>query len=103
MLNRHWIVGLAACSVLACSSGSANRARPPVSTAVSASPGSKNPAAVRPSADWPEDAQRAARVVNADAMLAAIRTLSSDPFEGRAPATAGEEATVKYLIDAFKG
>jgi Zn-dependent M28 family amino/carboxypeptidase len=103
MFNRHWIVGLAAFSVLACSSGSANRARPPLSGSVSASAASKTLTAERPSADWPEDAQRAAGVVNADSMLAAIRTLSSDLFEGRAPASPGEEATVKYLVDAFKG
>ena len=31
-----------------------------------------------------------------------IQTLSSDAFEGRAPATAGETKTVAYLIDQFR-
>ena len=38
-----------------------------------------------------------------DRMLAHIRVLSSDEFEGRGPGTRGEEKTVAYLIDAFKG
>jgi len=35
-------------------------------------------------------------------MLASIKTLSSDEFEGRGPATPGEERTVKYLTEQFK-
>jgi Zn-dependent M28 family amino/carboxypeptidase len=35
-------------------------------------------------------------------MLADIKTLSSDEFEGRAPGSKGEELTVKYLEDQFK-
>ena len=31
-----------------------------------------------------------------------VKTLSSDAFEGRGPATAGEEKTVAYLIEQFK-
>ena len=31
-----------------------------------------------------------------------IKTLSSDAFEGRGPATAGEQKTVAYLIDQYK-
>jgi Zn-dependent M28 family amino/carboxypeptidase len=31
-----------------------------------------------------------------------VKTLSSDAFEGRAPGTAGEERTVRYLVDRFK-
>jgi Zn-dependent M28 family amino/carboxypeptidase len=34
-------------------------------------------------------------------MLADIKTLSSDEFEGRAPGSKGEELTVKFLEDAF--
>jgi Zn-dependent M28 family amino/carboxypeptidase len=34
-------------------------------------------------------------------MLADIKTLSSDEFEGRAPGSKGEELTVKFLQDAF--
>ena len=39
---------------------------------------------------------------DAGRMLADIKTLSSDEFEGRAPGSKGEELTVKYLEDAFK-
>jgi Zn-dependent M28 family amino/carboxypeptidase len=35
-------------------------------------------------------------------MLADIKTLSSDEFEGRAPGSKGEELTVKFLEDQFK-
>ena len=35
-------------------------------------------------------------------MLEHIKVLSSDQFEGRAPGSAGEELTVKYLEDEFK-
>src|SRR5688500_8228029 len=34
-------------------------------------------------------------------MLADIKVLSSDEFEGRAPGSKGEELTVKFLQDAF--
>ncbi len=40
--------------------------------------------------------------INTDAVLADIRTLSSDEFAGRAPGTKGEDLTVSYLIDRFK-
>ncbi len=44
----------------------------------------------------PEPAPSAAR------MLEHIRVLSSDEYEGRAPATRGEELTVAYLVGQFK-
>src|SRR5216683_2014318 len=40
--------------------------------------------------------------IDIDAVLAHIKILSSDEFEGRGPGTRGEELTVKYLIDQFK-
>jgi len=40
--------------------------------------------------------------VDTNAVLAHIKTLSSDEFEGRAPGTKGEELTVAYLTDQFK-
>jgi Zn-dependent M28 family amino/carboxypeptidase len=40
--------------------------------------------------------------VDSDAVLAHIKTLSSDEFEGRGPGTKGEELTVDYLTDQFK-
>ncbi len=39
---------------------------------------------------------------DAGRMLADIKTLSSDEFEGRAPGSKGEELTVKFLEDQFK-
>jgi Zn-dependent M28 family amino/carboxypeptidase len=40
--------------------------------------------------------------IDAAAVLAHSKVLSSDEFEGRAPGTKGEELTVKYLVDEFK-
>ncbi|MFV0645384.1 MAG: M28 family metallopeptidase [Sphingomonadaceae bacterium] len=44
----------------------------------------------------------AAGDLNQQTMVDAVRELSSDAFEGRAPGTAGEEKTVAYLIDQFQ-
>ncbi len=46
--------------------------------------------------------ERAAEAIDAPGMLSHIVTLASDDFEGRAPATAGEEKTVAYLTTRFK-
>ena len=40
--------------------------------------------------------------INTDAVLADIKKLSSDEFEGREPGSKGEELTVEYLIEQFK-
>ena len=40
--------------------------------------------------------------VSADAIMADIRKLASDEFEGRAPGSKGETLTVQYFIDQFK-
>jgi Zn-dependent M28 family amino/carboxypeptidase len=40
--------------------------------------------------------------IDASALLAHTRTLSSDQFEGRAPGTRGEERTVAYIADQFR-
>jgi Zn-dependent M28 family amino/carboxypeptidase len=40
--------------------------------------------------------------IDLDALLAHVKTLSSDEFEGRAPGTKGEELSVTYLADQFK-
>src|SRR5258705_12952985 len=40
--------------------------------------------------------------IDAPAVLAHSKVLSSDEFEGRAPGTKGEELTVNYLVDEFK-
>src|SRR5436305_8977371 len=40
--------------------------------------------------------------INAQDLLDKIKVLSSDAFEGRAPASPGEVKTVNYLTDQFK-
>jgi Zn-dependent M28 family amino/carboxypeptidase len=40
--------------------------------------------------------------LNQPALAEAVKTLSSDEFEGRAPGSAGEAKTVAYLIERFK-
>jgi Zn-dependent M28 family amino/carboxypeptidase len=46
--------------------------------------------------------QEALRSITAEGLAAHIRRLASDEFEGRAPATRGEELTVRYLIEQFQ-
>jgi hypothetical protein len=41
-------------------------------------------------------------VINADTFLKTVRVLSSDEFEGRAPASKGETLTVDFLEKQFK-
>ena len=48
-----------------------------------------------------EGAPAAAMGIGAETLLAEIRVLASDEFEGRAPGSAGEELTVAYLIEQF--
>src|SRR5712691_2901549 len=51
----------------------------------------------------PEDRLKPALdTITPDALLAHIKILSSDEFEGRAPGTKGEELSVKYISDQFK-
>ena len=40
--------------------------------------------------------------ITPDGMLAHIKVLSSDEFEGRAPGSKGEELSIKYIEDQFK-
>ncbi|HAV72041.1 MAG TPA: peptidase M20, partial [Stenotrophomonas sp.] len=40
--------------------------------------------------------------IDPQALSRHVRILASDEFEGRAPATPGEERTVQYLIEEFK-
>jgi len=44
----------------------------------------------------------ALEAITPDGMLAHIKVLASDEFEGRAPGTKGEELSVKYISDQFK-
>src|ERR1700730_11284689 len=53
--------------------------------------------------DKPEEKLKPALdVITPDGMLAHIKALSSDEFEGRAPGTKGEELSVNYMTDQFK-
>ncbi len=45
----------------------------------------------------------ALRSLSADALMRHIRTLSSDTFEGRGPGSKGEQLTLPYLQDEFRG
>jgi len=47
----------------------------------------------------PAQAQEA---VNPDTLTQIVRTLASDPFEGRGPGTPGEERTIAYLVERFQ-
>src|SRR5881398_954034 len=54
-------------------------------------------------ADKPaEKLKPALDVITPDALLAHIKTLASDEFEGRAPGTKGEELSIKYISDQFR-
>ena len=44
----------------------------------------------------------ALEMITPDGLLAHIKVLASDEFEGRAPGTKGEELSVKYISDQFK-
>jgi Zn-dependent M28 family amino/carboxypeptidase len=46
--------------------------------------------------------EEAGREISGEKILQHIRVLADDRFEGRGPATKGEELTVGYLIDQFK-
>src|SRR6266567_1303974 len=54
-------------------------------------------------ADKPEEKLKPSLdVITPDALLAHIKILSSDEFEGRSPGTEGEELSIKYISDQFK-
>lgn len=53
-------------------------------------------------ADDSSPEKAAGEEVSAKRLLETIRTLSSDEFEGRAPASKGEEKTVAFLVDQVK-
>ena len=48
------------------------------------------------------DTKAAADSIKGDELLAHIKTLASDEYEGRAPGTPGEDKTVNYLTEQFK-
>src|SRR5207244_3694169 len=45
--------------------------------------------------------QPALEAITPDGLLAHIKVLASDEFEGRAPGTKGEELSIKYITDQF--
>ena len=49
-----------------------------------------------------ERLQPALEAITPDGLLAHIKVLASDEFEGRAPGTKGEELSVKYITDQLK-
>src|SRR4029450_11131866 len=49
-----------------------------------------------------ERLQPALEAITPDGLLAHIKVLASDQFEGRAPGTKGEAFSVKYITDRFK-
>jgi Zn-dependent M28 family amino/carboxypeptidase len=49
-----------------------------------------------------ERLQPALEAITPDGLLAHIKVLASDEYEGRAPGTKGEELSVKYITDQFK-
>src|SRR5262252_3606268 len=49
-----------------------------------------------------ERLQPALEAITPDGLLAHIKVLASDEFEGRAPGTKGEELSVKYIAEQFK-
>jgi Zn-dependent M28 family amino/carboxypeptidase len=62
----------------------------------------EQPAAAAPAATTAPVAVAKMPSFDAGRMLADIKTLSSDEFEGRAPGSKGEELTVTFLEDQFK-
>src|SRR5258708_19364768 len=48
------------------------------------------------------DTRAALAAISSDQLLQHIRVLSSDTFEGRLPATHGEELTIAYLVREFR-
>src|SRR5215813_11661809 len=49
-----------------------------------------------------ERLQPALEAIAPDGLLAHIKVLASDEFEGRAPGSKGEDLSVKYITDQFK-
>ena len=49
-----------------------------------------------------ERLQPALEAITPDGLLAHIKVLASDEFEGRAPGSKGEDLSVKYITDQFQ-
>src|SRR4051812_40664342 len=48
------------------------------------------------------DVEAALASISTNGLVEHTRILSSDPFEGRAPGTPGEDRTIEYLVQQFK-
>jgi Zn-dependent M28 family amino/carboxypeptidase len=59
-------------------------------------------AAVLGNDELKERLQPALEAITPDGLLAHIKVLASDEFEGRSPGTKGEDLSVKYITDQFK-
>jgi Zn-dependent M28 family amino/carboxypeptidase len=59
-------------------------------------------AATEPKDKPDEPWQEAEKAIDTDGLLAHIKVLSSDEFEGRAPGSTGEEKSVAYLTEQFQ-
>jgi Zn-dependent M28 family amino/carboxypeptidase len=59
-------------------------------------------AALLGSDELKERLQPALEAITPDGLLAHIKVLASDEFEGRAPGSKGEDLSVKYITDQFK-
>jgi Zn-dependent M28 family amino/carboxypeptidase len=86
-MNRIVLITLLVAGVAACSRQDAAPAQPQQPPAAAQSP--QVPLSAMPKID-------------PDAVLAHVKVLSSDQYEGRAPGTKGEELSVKYIEDQFK-
>ena len=84
------LAALTAASLAACASA------PPL-----APPLPPNPAIARAAAEA-QLARSAAEQITPEGLLKNISVLASDAFDGRKPGTAGEDATVNYLVEQFK-
>lgn len=58
--------------------------------------------AAEPPVGFEAPLEQALSSIKAEGLLADIKTLASDEFEGRGPGTPGEEKSVAFLIDRFK-
>jgi len=59
-------------------------------------------AGLGPDAPAADDLKAAAASLRGEDVLAHIKVLASDAFEGRGPGTPGEDKTVAYLVDRFR-
>ena len=93
---------LGVCTALALAAGACATAAPPPAPAVPAD-ATANAATTGPVAGVAGSGLDAALAsITANDLLAHIRVLASDRFEGRAPGTPGEDSTVNYLVAQFR-